>query len=81
MKPHLVSEIRKGIRDILVKWHPTARTDGRITEEIMAVLLKYIPVEHGNRGEPESELVMVEKAEWERLRSESCRNICSDREA
>lgn len=33
----------------------------------MGVLLKYIPVEHGNRGEPESELVMVGKAEWERL--------------
>ncbi len=45
--------------------------DGRIT----------CPVEHGNRGEPESELVMVEKSEWDRLRSESCRNICSDREA
>ena len=67
MKPHLVSEIRKGIRDTLVKWHPTARTDGRITEEIMVILLRYITVEHGNRGEPESELVMVEKLEWERL--------------
>lgn len=67
MKPHLVSEIRKGIRDTLVKWHPTARTDGRITEEIMGILLRYIPVEHGNRGQPESELVMVERAEWERL--------------
>lgn len=86
MKPHLVSEIRKGIRDILVRRSPQVAAlgyipDGRITEEIMSVLLKYIPVEHGNRGEPESELVMVEKAEWERLRSESCRNICSDRDA
>ena len=35
----------------------------------MGVLLKHIPVEHGNRGEPESELVMVEKAEWERLKA------------
>ena len=72
VKPHLVSEIRKGIRDILVRRSPQVAAlgyipDGRITEEIMGVLLKYIPVEHGNRGEPESELVMVEKAEWERL--------------
>jgi len=44
-----------------------AYRDGRITEEIMGVLLKYIPVEHGNRGEPESELVVVEKSELERL--------------
>ena len=74
MKPHLVSEIRKGIRDILVRRSPQVAAlgyipDGRITEEIMGVLLKYILVEHGNRGEPESELVMVEKAEWERLKA------------
>ena len=86
MKPHLVSEIRKDIRDILVRRSPQVAAlgyipDGRITEEIMSVLLKYIPVEHGNRGEPESALVMVEKVEWERLEAESCRNICSDREA
>lgn len=68
MKPHLVSEIRKGIRDTIVKWHPTARTDGRITEEIMGILLRYIPVEHGNRGEAVSDLVMVERAELERLK-------------
>jgi len=68
MKPHLVSEIRKGIRDTIVKWHPTARTDGRITEEIMAILLRYIPVEHGNRGTAISDLVMVERVEWERLK-------------
>jgi hypothetical protein len=65
----LVPEIRNGIRDVLVKWHPTARTDGRITEEIMSILLRYIPVEHFNRGNPESELVLVEKAEWERLKA------------
>ena len=74
MKPHPVSEIRKGIRDILVHRSPQVAAlgyipDGRITEEIMGVLLKHIPVEHGNRGEPESELVMVEKSEWERLKA------------
>lgn len=74
MKPHLVSEIRKGIRDVLVRRGPQIATlgyipDGRITEEIMEHLLKYIPVEHGNRGLPESELVVVEKAEWERLKA------------
>jgi hypothetical protein len=68
MKPHRVSEIRKGIRDTIVKWHPTARTDGRITEEIMAILLRYIPVEHGNRGTAISDLVMVERGEWERMK-------------
>ena len=74
MKPHLVSEIRKGIRDILVRRSPQVAAlgyipDGRITEEIMGVLLKYIPAEHVNRGEPESELVVVEKSEWERLKA------------
>ena len=68
MKPHLGSALRNGLRDTLVKWHPTARTDGRITEEIMAILLRYIPVEHGNRGTAISDLVMVERGEWERMK-------------
>ena len=47
---------------------PHSQTDGRITEEIMAILLRYITVEHGNRGTAISDLVMVERGEWERMK-------------
>ena len=74
MKPHEVSEIRKEIRESMARWRPHAAATGafpesRITEDIMGILVKRIPVEHCNREPAESNLIMVEKAEWERLKA------------
>ena len=69
MKPHTMSEIRKGIRDALNKWGVAhdVFNPAQGTEAVMGVLLKYIPVEHFNRGEPASDLVLVEREELEAL--------------
>ena len=69
MKPHTMSEIRKGIRDALDKWAGNGFNPAQGTEAVMGVLLQHIPVEHFNRGAPESDLVLVERKELEALRS------------
>lgn len=70
MKPHTMSEIRQGIRAALEKWGgcPDLFPPAQGTEAVMGVLLKFIPVEHFNRGDAESDLVLVERKELEALR-------------
>lgn len=70
MKPHTMSEIRQGIRAALERWGgvPDVFPVAQGTEAVMGVLLKYIPVEHFNRGEAESDLVLVERKELWALR-------------
>jgi hypothetical protein len=71
MKPHTMSEIRQGIRAALEKWGgvPDVFPVSQGTEAVMGVLLKYIPVEHFNRGDAESDLILVERKELEALRA------------